>query len=108
MSPEHRSQARTVSAVWTKQPIVPDPEFVVGLSLYLKTVYTTDTLGEFYSRFAGGDSAFDGLMRRAIWRAFARRFGNGVRIDPGVGFKHLETFEIGDGVFIGAQAYIQG
>ena len=27
---------------------------------------------------------------------------------PAVGFKHLETFEIGDGVFIGAQAYIQG
>ena len=26
----------------------------------------------------------------------------------GVGFKHLETFEIGDSVFIGAQAYIQG
>ena len=38
----------------------------------------------------------------------ARRFGHGVRIDSGVGFKHLETFEIGNGVFIGAQSYIQG
>jgi acetyltransferase-like isoleucine patch superfamily enzyme len=47
-------------------------------------------------------------MRRAIWRAVARKFGNGVRIGSGVGFKHLETFEIGDGVFFGSQAYIQG
>jgi serine acetyltransferase len=31
-----------------------------------------------------------------------------VRIGSGVGFLHLETFEIGDGVFIGAQAYLQG
>ena len=32
----------------------------------------------------------------------------GCRSAAGVGFKHLETFEIGDSVFIGAQAYIQG
>jgi len=30
-----------------------------------------------------------------------------VYISPGVGFKHLETFEIGDGVFIGSQSFIQ-
>jgi acetyltransferase-like isoleucine patch superfamily enzyme len=38
----------------------------------------------------------------------ARRFGHGVRINGSVNFRHLETFEIGDGVFIGAQAFIQG
>ena len=48
------------------------------------------------------------MMRRCIWRAVARRCGHGLQIGSGVGFKHLETFEIGDGVFIGAQAYIQG
>ena len=63
---------------------------------------------EHYARFANGDGELDALMRRVIWRAVARKFGNGVRIGPGVGFKHLETFEIGDGVFIGAQAYVQG
>jgi acetyltransferase-like isoleucine patch superfamily enzyme len=47
-------------------------------------------------------------MRRAIWRAVAKSFGAGVKINAGVQFKHLETFEIGDGVFIGAQAFIQG
>ena len=61
-----------------------------------------------HSRFADRNSAIDGLMRRAIWRSVARSFGNGVTISCGVLFKHLETFEIGDGVFIGAQAYIQG
>ena len=40
--------------------------------------------------------------------SLSKRFGSGVRIGTGVGFKHLETFEIGDGVFIGAQSYIQG
>ena len=63
---------------------------------------------ELYSRFALGEGEFDELMRRTMWRAMARKFGNGVRIGSGVGFKHLETFEVGNAVFIGAQAYIQG
>jgi acetyltransferase-like isoleucine patch superfamily enzyme len=50
----------------------------------------------------------DVLMRRCVWRAAARRCGDGLQVGSGVGFKHLETFEIGDSVFIGAQAYIQG
>lgn len=100
--------ARTVSAVHGIQPIQPDPGFEVDLACHLKTHYSPDALLEQYSRFANGDGELDHLMRRAIWRALARQFGNGVRIGSGVGFKHLETFEIGDGVFIGAQAYIQG
>ena len=55
-----------------------------------------------------GDGPLDVLMRRCIWRAAARRCGHGLQVGSGVGFKHLETFEIGDSVFIGAQAYIQG
>jgi acetyltransferase-like isoleucine patch superfamily enzyme len=55
-----------------------------------------------------GDGPLDSMMRRCIWRAVARRCGHGLQIGSGVGFKHLETFEIGDGVFIGAQAYVQG
>src|SRR5262249_23708228 len=31
-----------------------------------------------------------------------------LQVGSAVGFKHPETFEIGQGVFIGAQAYIQG
>jgi acetyltransferase-like isoleucine patch superfamily enzyme len=76
--------------------------------MYLRGSYPPAALLEQYSRFANGDGELDRLMRRAIWRALARKFGHGVRIGNGVGFMHLETFEIGDGVFIGAQAYIQG
>jgi len=47
-------------------------------------------------------------MRRAIWRALARHCGHGLQVGSSVGFKHAETFELGDGVFIGAQAYLQG
>jgi acetyltransferase-like isoleucine patch superfamily enzyme len=65
-------------------------------------------LVEQYGRFTAGDGELDSVMRRAIWRAVARRFGNSVHIGTGVGFKHLETFEVGDGVFIGDHAYIQG
>jgi len=101
-------ETRTVSAVHGKQPIQPDPAFEVDLSLHLRAQYSPDALLEQYARFANGDGELDSMMRRVIWRALARKFGNGVRIGGGVGFKHLETFEIGDGVFIGAQAYIQG
>lgn len=48
------------------------------------------------------------MMRRVIWRAPCRSFGHGVHIGAGVGFKHIETFEVGAGVFVAAQAYIQG
>jgi len=101
-------ETRTVSAVHGNHQIEPDPSFEVDLSRHLRAHYSQDALLEQYSRFANGDGALDNMMRRAIWRALARAFGNGVRIGSGVGFKHLETFEIGDGVFLGAQAYIQG
>jgi acetyltransferase-like isoleucine patch superfamily enzyme len=99
---------RIVRAVHGRQGARPDPDFEIGLSQSLKSSYSVDGLVELYARFAMGDGALDVLMRRAIWRAGARRCGHGLQVGSGVGFKHLETFEIGDGVFIGAQAYIQG
>jgi acetyltransferase-like isoleucine patch superfamily enzyme len=47
-------------------------------------------------------------MRRVLWRALVRHCGDRLSIESGVGFKHPETFEIGSGVFIGSQVYIQG
>lgn len=101
-------ETRTVTAVHGKQQIQPDPPFELELSRHLRTHYSPDALLEHYTRFANGEGELDQLMRRAIWRALARKFGHGIKISAGVGFKHLETFEIGDGVFIGAHAYIQG
>ncbi|MCC6765216.1 MAG: N-acetyltransferase [Deltaproteobacteria bacterium] len=69
---------------------------------------TPKTIAELWGRFVDGTSDFDALMRRAVLRALAVRVGDGVRIEPGAGFLHAETFEVADGVFIGAQAYLQG
>src|SRR4051794_37296043 len=88
---------RTVIAIHGRRKVAPDPSFERELSLHLKAQYSPPALRELSNRFADGDGEFDGLMRRAIWRALAQRFGDGVRIAPRVGSLHLETFEIGDG-----------
>ena len=108
MPNEAETKARVVKAVHGLKQLESDPEFEIGLAEYLRMEYARDALLELYRRFAIGDGAIDTLMRRAIWRAMARRFGHGVHIGSAVGFKHLETFEIGNGVFVGAQTYIQG
>jgi len=108
MSDKAQTEARVVKAAHGLKEVKPDAEFEMGLAEYLRTHYRREALVELYARFALGDGDFDALLRRAIWRAVARRLGQGVYIGSGVGFKHLETFEIGNGVFIGAQAYIQG
>jgi acetyltransferase-like isoleucine patch superfamily enzyme len=99
---------RIVPAVHGKRQVEPDPSFEIDLSQHLRESHSADQLLEQYNRFATGEGTLDALMRRAIWRSLARKFGNGVRVSAGVHFRHLETFEIGDGVFIGAQAFIQG
>jgi acetyltransferase-like isoleucine patch superfamily enzyme len=108
MTLNHENGVRIVRAVHGRREAEPDHLFEVDMSRHLSRCYTPGALLEQYPRFATGDGELDSLMRRAIWRAIARTFGNSVRIGSGVGFTHLETFEIGDGVFIGAQAYIQG
>jgi acetyltransferase-like isoleucine patch superfamily enzyme len=108
MSADSKPAGRIVKAVHGRQEIRRDPEFETGLTAALKSAYDLRGLVELYGRFNAGDGFTDALMRRAVWRAAARRCGHGLQVGSGAGFKHLETFEIGDGVFIGAQAYIQG
>lgn len=99
---------RTIKAIHGAQELKLDPEFETGTAEYLRQHYSNNGLSELYSRFATGEGTFDTLMRRIIWRAMARQFGNSVHIGSGVGCKHLETFEIGNQVFIGSQSYVQG
>lgn len=108
MSPDKRADARVVRAVHGRQEVKPDDEYEVGLAASLRERYDRQGLIELFARFSGGDGFVDQMMRRAIWRAGAKRCGHGLNVGSGVGFKHLETFELADGVFIGAQAYIQG
>jgi len=99
---------RIVPAVHGIGGAPPDPLFETELSAHLKKCYERPALVEIYGRFMHGDGELDCLMRRAIFRAIARKCGKRLRVGSGAGFKHLETFEVGDDVFIGAQAYIQG
>jgi len=85
-----------------------DEVFEHNFSKYLKENHTQIQLIEQYSRFVHHTSKFDELMRRCIWRAVAKQFGSGIQIGEDVRFKHLETFELGNNVFIGASTYIQG
>lgn len=103
-----RTGQSLVKAVHGLREVEPDPDFQIELAEHLRGKYDRAGLLELYARFAVGDGDFDTLMRRAIWRALARKVGHGLSVGSGVGFKHMETFEVGAGVFIGAQTYIQG
>jgi acetyltransferase-like isoleucine patch superfamily enzyme len=99
---------RVVPAVHGRRVVAPDPPEEIALADRLRRDHDRDALLSIASRHAHGDSAEDARMRRAAWRALARRFGHGVHIGRGALARHPETFEIGDGVFIGEQAFIQG
>jgi len=99
---------RIVPAIHGRKRSVEDLPFAEPLAAWLKTRYPGEALIDLYGRYMHGDDPLSVAMRAAIWRAVARRVGRGLQVGSGVGVKHLETFHIGDGVFIGAQSYIQG
>jgi acetyltransferase-like isoleucine patch superfamily enzyme len=103
-----KRRPRIVAAVHGRRQAEQDTEFEIGLAEWLTNAYGADRLVELYGRFASGDGPMDCLMRRAIWRNLARRCGPGLQVGSGAIFRHPETFEIGRGVFIGVQSYIQG
>jgi hypothetical protein len=108
MSTQERQTHAVTSAVHALREARPDPAFETEMAAHLREAYTLSALVDLYGRFAAGTGEFDALMRRIIWRAGCRAFGDAVRIEPGVGFKHIETFQIGSGVFIGSGAFVQG
>ncbi len=99
---------RVSAAVHAHAPIEPDPRHEVELAAHLKATESPAALAALYGRFVAGPGSFDAMMRRVIWRALASGFGDGVRIAPLAAFRHLECVTIGDGVFIGEGAMIQG
>jgi acetyltransferase-like isoleucine patch superfamily enzyme len=102
------SGTRMVKAVHGLCESAPDPQFQQELAADMRERLTREQLIEIYTRFAGGSSYVDVLMRRTCLRALAKTFGHGVTIERNVGVAHPETFEIGDRVFIGEQTVIQG
>lgn len=105
---KEKPSSRVINAVHAHKKIEPDPSFELELSAQLKSQHSQEELVTLYGKFATGLSKFDEMMRRVLWRSLCKQFGNGVSIAEAVGFKHIERFEIGDGVFVGVQTYIQG
>ncbi|MEA3274498.1 MAG: acyltransferase [Pseudomonadota bacterium] len=97
-----------VQAVHGRHRTGSDPAYVRELVEELRGHYTREGLIELYGRFGHGHGMLDALMSRILLSALAKSCGPGLRVEPGAGFKHPETFEIGDGVFIGSHAFIQG
>lgn len=106
--PRDAVDVRIVRAVHGLRSTPTDAPFEDGLAERLRADYSRDALLDQYARFVQGEGPLDVLMRRAIWRAIARRVGPGLHVGAAVGVRHLETFEIGEGVFVGAQSYLQG
>jgi galactoside O-acetyltransferase len=98
---------RVITAVHGRRQVVPNPA-AIALASWLRSAYDYEGLLGLYAQHAHGDDKFRSLMRAAVWMAGARSAGDGLQVGSGAEFKHLDTFEIGAGVFIGAQAYIQG
>ena len=100
--------ARVVPAVHGRRKETVNAPVADALAAWLKSEYGYDGLVELYSRHMMGDDRLNALMRTSIWTAAARRAGAGLRVGSGAGFLHLDTVDIGAGVFVGAQAYLQG
>jgi acetyltransferase-like isoleucine patch superfamily enzyme len=102
------SYARVVRAVHGNRAVTPDPTYELELAGELRQRCSPAELEELFRRHAQGDGFVDRLLRRAALRGLARQLGHGVTLAPNVIFRHPETFAIGDGVFIGEQAVLQG
>ncbi|MBM4202367.1 MAG: N-acetyltransferase, partial [Gammaproteobacteria bacterium] len=85
---DDRTGVRVVKAVHGLASATGDPAYISGFAAELREQYSRDSLLELYGRFAQGCGAFDRLMRRVIVRALARACGDGLTVEPGVGFKH--------------------
>jgi acetyltransferase-like isoleucine patch superfamily enzyme len=99
---------RIVPAVHGRRETEPDPAFEIGLTEFLRAQYSRERLLVLLNEYTATDDPIEQTLRRAVWRALTRRFGHAVRIGRNVLTRHPETFEIGDAVFIGDQAVLQG
>jgi acetyltransferase-like isoleucine patch superfamily enzyme len=97
-----------VKAVHGLRTAKPDPAFETEMAGALIEELGRERVMEIYARFSAGDDSFSRRMRRIAVKAVARSCGDGLQVGPNVGFRHLETMEIGSGCFLGSGAYLQG
>ena len=96
-----------VPAVHAVRALERDPDEELAFAEALRAKSREELLQLAAAHAFGGDENA-ARMRRAVWRAMTRGFGHGVRIGRCAIFSHPETLEIGNAVFIGEQAFIQG
>ncbi len=99
---------RVVQAVHGLRQVTPDPEDEIREAESLRARESREALLERYAAASYVDSARGARERRVLLRALCRSFGHGVRVGLGALVLHPQTFEIGDAVFIGNQAFLQG
>ena len=103
-----KSTTRVVAAVAGRQELIPDPTFEAELaSEVLANCGRSETLALFH-RFSQSSGWLDSTLRRICLRALVKSCGIGLNVGMGVSLRHPETFELGDGVFIGDHAVLQG
>lgn len=105
---DQTTSIRVTPSIHGRRTGVSDPAFQPGFVDWLKENYGSKGLLDAYARFAVGDGKLDALMRKLFWQASAKSCGAGLEVGSQAGFRHIETFDIGNNVFIGAGAYIQG
>lgn len=99
---------RGAPATFGRKEVRPDPAWELDFAASLREKHPPQELLALFGRFRSGEGPFDSLLRRVLVRALCRRVGHDLEVSPEVVFKHPETMEFGDCVFIGAQTMIQG
>ncbi len=99
---------RVVRAVHGLENVVADPADEVAEAEALRRGEAREALLGRFAAAAYVDGHAGARTRRVLLRAVCRSFGDGVRVGLGVIVLHPQTFEIGDAVFIGEQAFLQG
>src|SRR5579863_2944470 len=102
------AEVRTVPAQFGRVQVAEDQEWEQQFAVHLKVSHSSSELAALYSRYRGDEGRFESQLRRIIFRAMCKKAGHALRIEPEVMFKHPETMELGDAVFIGSHAMIQG
>jgi acetyltransferase-like isoleucine patch superfamily enzyme len=103
-----RPEERMVPAVFGRSQVMDDPIWEWQYASHLRDTWTTAELISIYSKYRGDEGPFETQLRRIVFRALCRRAGHALRVEPEVIFKHPETMELGNAVFIGAHTMIQG
>jgi len=105
---EQPAQGRVVPAVFGRAETAHDPAWEWEYAAHLKLAFGGAYLNALYAKYRNEEGPFESQLRRILVRALCKRAGHGLRIEPQVVWKHAETIEIGDAVFIGAHTMIQG